>query len=318
MDGPGIAPPRFFLYGEPPRVAPARFLHLEPLARRSRRSGWRIRPHLHVDLHQIFLIDEGRGVLRADAKVLAFAAPCLLVIPAGCVHGLEMAAGSAGTVLTLGEALAQDLLTRAPELSDALAEAARVEGPGHKGVGAAFGALCDEFAGCAPGRAAALESGLLALLVSILRALPRRPLRAANADAALVASFRRLLDEAGPHRRPVNSYAADLHVTPKRLRLACARTAGMSPKRMILNRVALEAQRLMLFSPLSAAQIAYELGFSDPAYFSRFFRKATGTPPRHYRRPAPDSESLPTGSGPSRETAPGRSLSPPGGPARAR
>lgn len=287
MDTPAAAPPRFFLYGEPPQAAPARFLHLEPLARRSQRSDWRIRPHVHADLHQVFRIGRGSGLLRADAETLAFVGPCLLVIPAGCVHGLELAEGSEGAVLTLGGGLVQDLLTRAPELADALAGPARIEGPDQAAPAAAFATLRDEYAGCAPGRAAALESALLALLVGVMRARPSPGACPARADAALVAKFRRLLEEAGAERRSVDGYAAALHVSPKRLRLACARAAGMSPKRMILNRLTLEAQRLMLFSPLSAAQIAYELGFSDPAYFSRFFRKATGAPPRRYRGGAP-------------------------------
>jgi AraC family transcriptional activator of pobA len=44
-----------------------------------------------------------------------------------------------------------------------------------------------------------------------------------------------------------------------------------------------EARRMLLYTSLSAAQIAYELGFSDPAHFSRVFTKGTGMPPRRFR-----------------------------------
>ena len=52
---------------------------------------------------------------------------------------------------------------------------------------------------------------------------------------------------------------------------------------MQASRILLEAQRALLNSTLSIAQTAYYLGFNDPAYFSRFFTKATGQSPRSFR-----------------------------------
>ena len=56
MSEPRGAIPRFFLYGEPPRDADERFLHVETIADRSRLYEWRIRPHAHRDLHQLLVI----------------------------------------------------------------------------------------------------------------------------------------------------------------------------------------------------------------------------------------------------------------------
>jgi len=79
--------PRFFLYGEPPRDADERFLHVETIADRSRLYEWRIRPHAHRDLHQLLLIFTGGGLMQAETQQFAFQAPALLVAPAGVVHG---------------------------------------------------------------------------------------------------------------------------------------------------------------------------------------------------------------------------------------
>ncbi|WP_343667839.1 AraC family transcriptional regulator [Chitinophaga sp.] len=52
--------------------------------------------------------------------------------------------------------------------------------------------------------------------------------------------------------------------------------AGVSPKEWITNRLMLEAQRKLQYSKMSVKELAYELGFTDPRYFSRVFKKSTG------------------------------------------
>lgn len=52
--------------------------------------------------------------------------------------------------------------------------------------------------------------------------------------------------------------------------------SGLSPKEWMTNRLMLEAQRKLRYAPLSVKELAYELGFNDPSYFSRLFKKTTG------------------------------------------
>ena len=79
--------PAFYLYGEPRRAVDERFVHVEALIDRTRPSEWTIRPHVHPDLNHIFYVGTGGGAMRADAVTLHFAAPCLMLVPAGTVHG---------------------------------------------------------------------------------------------------------------------------------------------------------------------------------------------------------------------------------------
>lgn len=53
---------------------------------------------------------------------------------------------------------------------------------------------------------------------------------------------------------------------------------------MIHERIILEAQRLLLHSHLNVNQIAYRLGFEDPSYFVKYFRKYTATSPTAFRK----------------------------------
>ena len=56
---------------------------------------------------------------------------------------------------------------------------------------------------------------------------------------------------------------------------------------MLDQRAMLEAQRLLLYTELSVTQVAYAIGFEDPAYFSRFFTRHAGRTPRSYRTATP-------------------------------
>jgi AraC family transcriptional activator of pobA len=108
--------------------------------------------------------------------------------------------------------------------------------------------------------------------------------------------FRSLLEERFREQHSVREYARMLHVTPGHLSDLARRHAGGSAGELIRGRVLVEAKRLLLYSPLTTAAVAARLGFADPSYFGRFFRRETGLPPGEYRarilekyqdRPAP-------------------------------
>jgi len=80
---------RYLLYGEPPREAELRFMHIERITTRSGSHEWSIKPHTHSDLHQVLLLTTGGGTMWAEAEVTRFEAPAVLVIPAGIVHAFE-------------------------------------------------------------------------------------------------------------------------------------------------------------------------------------------------------------------------------------
>ncbi|ACA20488.1 transcriptional regulator, AraC family [Methylobacterium sp. 4-46] len=284
---PAQAPavPHFFLYGEAPRDADDRFLHLEALDDRSRPNRWRIRPHVHAGLHQILHLPRGGGVMRAEAERIAFAGPCFLLVPAGTAHGFRFAHETVGTVLTLSDRYLRDLARREPDLAGLFRAPAALAETAPSGAGECLAELARELTWAAPGRRAALEGHLLVLLVAVLRhaRAAQGPPAPPGPQAVLVARFREAVEARHREERPLDAYARDLGVTPARLRAACRAVTGESPGRIVRDRRLLEAKRTLLYSDLSVAEVAYSLGFSDPAYFSRFFAQGTGEPPRAFR-----------------------------------
>lgn len=74
----------------------------------------------------------------------------------------------------------------------------------------------------------------------------------------------------------VNTIAGNLAITTNNLYNIVKEFSGVSPKEFIINRLMLEAQRKLFYSETSVKELAYELGFSDPDYFSKIFKKTTG------------------------------------------
>ena len=87
-------------------------------------------------------------------------------------------------------------------------------------------------------------------------------------------------------RLDVSQYAAQLGYAPRTLTRAVAAAAGVSAKTWLDQRTVLEAQRLLAHTGLSAAACARRLGFPDPANFSAFFARCTGSTPGRWRQHA--------------------------------
>lgn len=283
--------PRFFLYGEPPRDADERFVHVETIADRSRMYDWRIRPHAHRDLHQLLVIFAGGGSMLAETQESPFSAPSMCIVPAGSVHGFAFEPETGGYVVTLADRLLRDLareertfgrLFEAPACAQLAADP-----PGLEELSATLQRLKRELIWHAPASGAAVTGLVLTLLAYAVRALhePSGPASAANSSrAALVARFREKIESQLRKGLSVAQYARALSVTPGRLRAACLEVAGKPPVRVLEERLVLEAKRSLMYTNMTVAQTAYYLGFGDPAYFSRFFSKHAGQSPASFRK----------------------------------
>jgi AraC family transcriptional activator of pobA len=74
----------------------------------------------------------------------------------------------------------------------------------------------------------------------------------------------------------IKSMAAKLSVSETKLYKIVKHYSGFSPKEYLIKRLMLEAQRNLFYDKPSAKELAYDLGFNDPDYFSRLFKRRTG------------------------------------------
>ena len=98
-----------------------------------------------------------------------------------------------------------------------------------------------------------------------------------------VEELRRLLDEHFRKERLISFYAERLAMTADRLNDHVKRATGVTAGHMIRQRVLTEAKRQLVFTNQAIHEIAYDLSFSDPSHFTRFFRKQTGMTPQAFR-----------------------------------
>jgi AraC family 4-hydroxyphenylacetate 3-monooxygenase operon regulatory protein len=104
-----------------------------------------------------------------------------------------------------------------------------------------------------------------------------------NEQIDTIRRFNFLVDMHFKTKRKVGDYADLLYKSPKTLSNLFAIYNQKSPQQIILERIALEAKRLITFTDKQNQEIAFELGFNDPAHFSRFFKKMTQMTPSEYR-----------------------------------
>lgn len=79
--------------------------------------------------------------------------------------------------------------------------------------------------------------------------------------------------------------ARTVGLTPGHLTTVVRERTGRTVLEWITERRMAEARRLLLHTELSVARVAGRVGYNDPAYFTRAFRRTHGTPPSAWRRP---------------------------------
>ncbi|MGG2396614.1 4-hydroxyphenylacetate catabolism regulatory protein HpaA [Pseudomonas sp. SH1-B] len=269
-------------------------VHYEALGKLADFFGRNMPAHRHDRFFQVHYISSGSVRVYLDEQGYQQQGPLFFLTPPTVTHAFVTEPGSDGHVLTVRQQLVWPLLDEqhglargaevAPvcvalaELDEGLrAEAERLDG--------LFAALGREFSARLPGRAASLEALTRLLFISLLRlfagSLPAQPAR--REDLLIFRRFNELIEACYREHLPLGDYAAQLGVTEARLNEVCRRVADMPSKRLVFERLMQEARRLLLFSGATANQIGYQLGFRDPAYFSRFFTRHAGLTPGDYR-----------------------------------
>ncbi|QHV93771.1 helix-turn-helix domain-containing protein [Spirosoma endbachense] len=83
--------------------------------------------------------------------------------------------------------------------------------------------------------------------------------------------------------REVSAYASQMNITPNYLNHICKKILGKTASQLVHERLIVEAQRLLTHTTQSVKEIAFRLGFDDPSYFVRFFKKQTKQTPAEFR-----------------------------------
>lgn len=274
----GAKIPSWQLYGEQSPFPD--LIHIETITDRAAGLDWQIAPHRHVHLHQVFLILSGEACLSIDGKMLRGDPPFLMNMPRGRVHGFGFAAGTQGYVLTLPAADFPELFgpeaeTRASLDQPFVADGGRAERH--------FSDIARLHAAPDPLRRLKLRAAALALCCAVAEAGGEGPGQPLEGNER-IARFEELIRAHLADGWQLADYAHALTVSERHLRRLCLAATGLSAHGFLETTRLREACRLLAYTRMRAQEVGFALGFDDPAYFARAFRRGMGMSASEYRR----------------------------------
>ncbi|GAA4909786.1 AraC-like DNA-binding protein [Stackebrandtia albiflava] len=240
-------------------------------------------PHRHT-FYEVVLVTGGRGEHVIDFDRHRLGPPHLGLITPGQVHYWRDVTGLRGRVLLFSEAffIARPAdrriwrrLAHRPWLALTTAQAGQL----------------DSLLGQMEAEHRAAGSDFVSVMQAFLHVLLVRATRVAGAasggrenDGSVAQRFSRLLADGDGPPESVREYADRLGVSAGHLCEAVKTVTGRTPGQLIRESRILQARRLLGGTDLTVGQVSRRLGFADPAYFCRFFRRETGMTPTGFRR----------------------------------
>jgi AraC family transcriptional activator of pobA len=246
-------------------------------------------PHRH-DYHELILVRDGRGEHLIDGEPAPVEPGTVTVIGRGQVHQFRRAQDLQGAIVRFSEAA---LAGGAERIASGWLLAGRggrtiALPPGEmERAEALVRLLAGEARRPADAYAASVQQHLLTTLLLWLErwydAARTERREADDADVQLHRRFAERLEADFAEHHDAAHYADALGVPGPALAKTLGRLTGRTTKELILDRVMLEAARLLRFTDLTVGQVAHRVGFDDQLYFSRAFKRHTGEPPQAYR-----------------------------------
>lgn len=107
--------------------------------------------------------------------------------------------------------------------------------------------------------------------------------RSKNIDLQRMEFLTDLINENYTSQKETDFYAESLNITTHHLNHVVRRLRGSTVKKLVSQRIVLEAKRELSYGQKSIKEISYQLGFTDSSYFSRLFKKQTSFSPEIFK-----------------------------------
>ncbi|MBX3743085.1 MAG: helix-turn-helix domain-containing protein [Akkermansiaceae bacterium] len=249
----------------------------------------RLRPHYH-DFFQVSLL-LGDGSLMHDFRESEASGATLFFLSPGQVHTIVPRPRMSGTIVSftrefLEEGVEDGFLMNLPFFfTTEQAPWLRLADDRLPWVEGVFRELQEEYDAAPQGFAEVARCLLRVLFVKVARWYGvESPVMARGRQAVLVRRFRQELEAHHHEWQTLDHYAKALGVTTNHLHDAVRVETGQSAGEHLRERRLLDAKRQLLHSTMSVSEVGYGLGFADPSYFSRFFKRSEGMSPAEFRK----------------------------------
>ncbi len=252
----------------------------------------RIAPHRHT-YYEIIWITEGSGTHTIDFKDYAFQGPCLFLLQPSHIHQIVKDGPTKGYVLKFNELVfAAEQGTENLLLKYGIFDNINVQPVLHLDHQAVtllddlMQKMLSEYKHPSDLSEVIIASYLKIFLLQVykLKDSHKEELQPSPEPRYLVyRTFKKTLEENFLRQHSVQFYTSELALTPRALNEITQKYAGKTVSDLIKERLLLEAKRLLHHGKLTVKEIAWQLGFEDAAYFTRFFTKNAGCSPQTFR-----------------------------------
>ncbi|AFK04574.1 transcriptional regulator, AraC family [Emticicia oligotrophica DSM 17448] len=275
------------LYGDDYGRYSSEYIFLELIATRSQLFNWTIKPHIHSQLFQLFIVRKGSLLFQEATQEHQLQAPCITLIPPTKLHGLVYNPDVEGYILTLSESIIDEIFKTSSVVWKTL-EDIRIlnhfEDKTFDKIQKNLANIEFELFGENPERYLMLRAYLTELFISLHRLTKQE--EAQQNDSMTMAHFRKfqLLIKQANYPKSIPEFADELNISSVHLNRICNAVSGKSAIELVHQNIINEAQKYLLHTSYSVSEIAYMLKFEYPNYFAKLFKKHTGVSPLEFRK----------------------------------
>jgi len=249
-------------------------------------------PHRHP-FQEIIYIKSGRGKHTIDGEIFQLEANTIYIIGEGQVHEFLEGKNLKGYLLRYKESFLPSELTKFSTnyaLLQMVSDSNSLQLSGNEiyAFESTFSELLSEFKEDEPTQSNQVFHFLLLTLLSRINRKIRNTseqtmLKSRDNKSFVYSRFMLLVEDHYSSEHNLEFYSQNLNVKPRQLAVITYSKSGLTPKQVINRRLLIEAKRLLRFTNLSFKEISFELGYAQPAYFSRLFKIKTGMSPKTFK-----------------------------------
>lgn len=266
-------------------------IHVYPFGEIGKQHQGQVKLHAHNNFLQIFLIQEGSTEFHYGAERVLIQSPAFIVVPKNIEHGFIHLTPVSGWIINLADTVLEHMLQREADVIFGMEEihivAVTAEEAATTEVFETMLKCVDEYNSQFPGRLLMLQYLVGQMLVQLYRISlggKNAFFASSNISKVYFRRFQQLIRAEESYKKSVEEYARDLFISTGHLSRICRSIAGKSPKDILIEYFITKAQLALSDVDSSISGISYTLGFEDPAYFARLFKKRTGLTPLEFRK----------------------------------
>ncbi|WP_082966123.1 4-hydroxyphenylacetate catabolism regulatory protein HpaA [Gallibacterium salpingitidis] len=247
--------------------------------------------HFHDRYFQLHYLTKGAIYLQLGENIYSLKAPCFILTSPSVPHSFYTELDTVGHVLTIPQQFIWDLLRSIQQNNNYFQQLCMEldkNSPDTKEMETILDKIVEEYQESRAEKHTMLRLYTKILFINIARLKEKNvqvaeKLPVKGGDIDMFNQFNQLIEQHFKKNWVISEYLTHLCISESRLNVLCKKFSGLSPKQIIIERQLQEARFKLLFTQDSISKIAYDLGFSDPAYFSRYFQARVGVSPKRFR-----------------------------------